>query len=476
MDHRKVDLNKVKNIHLMGVGGAGMSGLALLFHELGYHVTGCDMGRSSYIEKLEKAGVTVLYGHAVEHLKSCSTDLLAYSSAIPLDYAELAEARKCGIPVLQRAELLSLLFDSRKGIGVAGTHGKTTTTSMISYILELAGMNPTVAVGGELCDIGCNAKIGAGEHMVAELDESDGSFECFHPFYTVVTNVDWDHVNHYPTIQDVEEAFVRFLGNLKPGGHIFLCGEDAGIQEVLRSVPEKLQGGISLYGFDPSYDFYATDVQYHYGGGLCYNFYAKGVCQGMVELVVSGRHNVLDSLAACAVSYILNVPFEAVQKALRMFHGAKRRLQLRGLCPENILVYDDYGHHPSEIEATLDAVKTMYPDRRIILAFQPHRFTRTQALFGRFAQVLSTVSRVVLLPIYAADEQPIPGVSSELISAEVIRLGGDCHPVSNKLEAAERVVSMARPGDLILTEGAGDVCVVGDLVIQELNRCSASSL
>ena len=460
----------------MGVGGAGMSGLALLFQQLGYCVSGCDMGRSSYMDKLEKAGVSISYGHSVDHLKKYSVDLLAYSSAIPCDNAELAQARAAGIPVLQRAELLSLLFDSRRGIGVAGTHGKTTTTSMISYILEVADMKPTVAIGGELCDIGCNAKIGSGEYMVAEIDESDGSFECFHPYYSIVTNVDWDHVNHYPTIKSVEEAFLRFLSNTKPGGHMFLCGDDPGICEMMKQMSEEQKSRVSLYGLSSQHEFYADDIQYHCGGGVCYNFYARGRLMGAVELVVSGRHNVLDSLAACSVSAMLNIPFEAVQKALRMFHGAKRRLQLRSMCPENILVYDDYGHHPNEIAATLDAVQCMYPDRRVILAFQPHRYTRTQALFDRFAQVLSTVPRVVLLPVYAADEQPIPGVSSEMICEEVIRLGGNCRSVANKVEAADAIISIVSPGDLILTEGAGDVCVVGDLVVQELNRNSASSL
>ncbi|MBQ4490902.1 MAG: UDP-N-acetylmuramate--L-alanine ligase [Pyramidobacter sp.] len=476
MDHQKVDLNKVRNIHLMGVGGAGMSGLALLFHELGFNVSGCDMGRNTYAEKIERAGVKVLYGHDVCHLDDCKVDLMAYSSAIPADNAELCEARRRGIPVLQRAELLSLLFDSRTGIGVAGTHGKTTTTSMISYILEQAEMHPTIAVGGELCDIGCNAKIGTGEYMVAELDESDGSFEFFHPYYSVVTNVDWDHVNHYPSLQSVIDAFARFLHNTKDGGRMFVCGDDSGVKRVLAQLPQEMKERVALFGRDPSFDYYAADVQFHCGGGLCYTLYAKGRKLGTVELVVSGEHNVIDSLAACGVACELGVPFPIIQKAMRMFHGAKRRLQLRAMCPENILVYDDYGHHPREMEATLNAVRTMYPDRRILLVFQPHRYTRTQALFDRFARVLSSVEQTVLLPIYAADEKPIPGVSSDLISAEVGKLGGQCHPVPNKVDAVEQVLSLVRPDDLILTEGAGDVCVVGDMLVQELNRRPTSAL
>ena len=460
----------------MGIGGAGMSGLALLFHELGFNVSGCDMGRNTYAEKIEKVGVKVLYGHDVRHLDDCQVDLLAYSSAIPPTNAELCEARKRGIPVLQRAELLSLLFDSRQGIGVAGTHGKTTTTSMISYILEQADFQPTIAVGGELCDIGINAKIGTGEYMVAELDESDGSFEFFHPLYSVVTNVDWDHVNHYPTLQSVIDAFVRFLHNTKEGGKVFLCGDDNGVKSVIGQLDPEMKKRAVLFGRDPSFDYYATDVEYHCGGGLRYTFWAKGREMGTVELVVSGEHNVIDSLAACGVACELGVPFATVQKALRMFHGAKRRLQLRAMCPDNILVYDDYGHHPSEMEATLGAVRLMYPDRRIVLIFQPHRFTRTQALFDRFARVLSSVPQALLLPVYAADEKHIPGVTSDLISVEVEKQGGHCLPVSNKVDAVEAALSLVRPDDLVLTEGAGDVCVVGDMLVQELNKRPTSAL
>ncbi len=460
----------------MGVGGAGMSGLALLFHEMGYDVSGCDMGRNSYAEKIEQAGVKVLYGHDVRHLDDCAVDLLAYSSAIPPDNAELKAASERGIPVLQRAELLSLLFDSRLGIGVAGTHGKTTTTSLISYILEQADMNPTIAVGGELCDIGCNARLGTGKYMVAELDESDGSFEFFHPYYSIVTNVDWDHVNHYPDLQSVVDAFVRFLGNTRPGGRMFLCGEDAGVRRVIEKLPSGAKERVSLFGRGPSYDYSASDIDYHCGGGLRYTFTAKGKKQGTVELVVSGEHNVIDSLAACGVAFELGVPFPIVQKAMRKFHGAKRRLQLCAVCPDNILVYDDYGHHPSEMNATLKALRLMYPDRRIVLVFQPHRYTRTQALSDRFAKVLSSVPQSVLLPIYPADEKPIPGVSSALISSEVEKLGGHCVPVENKLKAVEAVLSRVRADDLILTEGAGDVCVVGDLLVQELNRRPTSAL
>ncbi len=474
MIRTSVDITKVKNIHLMGVGGAGMSAVALLFHELGFNVSGCDTGYDSYAAKIETAGVKVIHGHDVSHLDEYNVELLVYSSAIPASNPELVEARRRGIPIMRRAELLSVLFDYKKGIGVAGAHGKTTTSSLISYVLEQAGMEPTIAVGGELRDTGCNAKLGKGPYMVAELDESDGSFEFFHPLYSVVTNVDWDHVNYYPTLQSVQEAFVRFLMNNKDGGKLFLCGDDDGVKKVIELLPKEFKERVYLFGRDASFDFYATDIQYHCGGGVSYTFHAKGRKMGTVDLITSGEHNVIDSLAACGVAYELGVPFEIVQKTTRMFHGAKRRIQMCAMCSGNILLYDDYGHHPREIEATLNALRLMYPDRRIMIVFQPHRYTRTQALFDRFAQVLSTVPQVVLLPIYAADEQPIPDVSSKLIAEEVEKLGGNCILADDKPDAVAKILEILKEGDLLLTEGAGDVCQIGGMVVEKLNKETAT--
>ncbi len=450
-----------------------MSGLALLFAELGYQVSGCDMGHSSYSEKLTKIDIPVLIGHDPQHLDDFPVDLLTYSSAIPPQNAELLEARRRGIPVLQRAELLSLLFDSRDGIGISGTHGKTTTTSMISTILEQAGMDPTVAIGGELCDFDGNAKIGRGRHMVAELDESDGSFECFHPLYSIVTNVDWDHVNYYPSVESVEEAFSRFLGNTKPGGRKVLCLDDPGVQRILERMTAQERRTVVTYGLNTKATFSASDLEHLPGGGVCYCLHRRGVPVGTLELSVSGEHNVLDSLAACAVAMLLKIPFDQIRQSLRGFRGAKRRLQFKARYGD-VLLYDDYGHHPREIEATLKALKLMFPQRRTVVIFQPHRYTRTAALFKEFAQVLSQASESVLLPIYGADEDPLEGVSSALICREINKQHkGPNHSyiVQDKQEAVEKVLSLLKPGDLILTEGAGDICLLGDMIIKELNRC-----
>ncbi len=454
----------------MGIGGAGMSGLALLFNELGYRVSGCDMEHSSYSEKLAKVDIPVLVGHDPSHLDSFQVDLLAYSSAIPTNNPELAEAKRRGIPVLQRAELLSSLFDSKDGIGVAGTHGKTTTTSMISLILEQAGMDPTVAIGGELCDINCNAKIGRGPHMVAELDESDGSFEFFHPLYSVVTNVDWDHVNYYPSIASVKDAFARFLDNTKPEGRKILCLDDGGVQAILKKMTVQERRSVVTYGLNPEAYFSASDLEYLPGGGVRYSLHIDGSRIGTIELSVSGEHNVLDSLAACTAATLLKIPFEQMKQSLRSFRGAKRRLQFKARYGD-ILLYDDYGHHPMEIKATLKALKLMFPHRRTLLIFQPHRYSRTAALCDQFAKELSEASEVILLPIYAADEQQIQGVSSEMIYHRIQNLGkGHCCVVQDKAEAVERTLSLLKPGDLVLIEGAGDICVLGDMIIKELDH------
>lgn len=471
MEHKDLDITHLRNIHLMGIGGAGMSGLALLFHELGYHVSGCDVERSPYTDKLAASNVKVLFGHDIEHLDLFRVELLVYSSAIPRDNPELLEARLRGLPVLQRAELLSLLFNSRIGIGIAGTHGKTTTTSMISLILENAGLDPTVAIGGELSDFGCNAKIGNGPHMVAELDESDGSFENFRPYYSVVTNVDWDHVNYYPTLESVEAGFSRFLDNTKVNGKKVLNANDPGIQSILLNSSPEQKANVVTYGLSEDCDYSAKDIHYILGGGIHYTLIKNSVPLGPLDLSVSGEHNVIDSLASCAVSDMLHIPFESVQKSLHAFRGAKRRLQLKFSCRDGINIYDDYGHHPREIEATLKAIRLMYPKRRIVMIFQPHRYTRTAALFLRFAEVLSTVSQLVILPIYGADERPISGVTSELICEKIRTLSGcECYSAQNKTEALNHVLTVLKPGDLVLTQGAGDVCVLDDLIARELSE------
>lgn len=449
----------------MGIGGAGMSGLALLLAELGYEVSGCDMSHTSYVDKVLKEEIAVVLGHGKAHMDKFLPELLVYSSAIPEENEEIAAAKERGIAVAKRGEVLSWIFDSRFGIGVAGTHGKTTTSSMIALILEQAGLHPTLAIGGELCDIGVNAKLGDGPYMVAELDESDGSFEKFHPNIAVVTNADWDHVNHYPTFESVLEAFTRFTSNPKDGGLLVLCGEDAGLGKILAagSLPREAV----TYGWGMGWTWGAFDVKHNHGGGVSFSIAHKGVHIDDMELSVSGDHNILNALAACAVAHTLGIPFTMIKKTLKEFKGAKRRLQHLGQI-NGVEVYDDYGHHPREIAATLSAIDRMFPEKRLLVAFQPHRFTRTLALYRDFAAVLSSADSVVLLPVYQADEEPIEGVSSALIDALLNENGNSKSIMCGSLEeAAYELEKQCLPGDIVLTIGAGDISNVGEMFIEK---------
>ena len=449
----------------MGIGGAGMSGLALLLAELGYEVSGCDMSHTSYVDKVLKEEIAVVLGHGKAHMDKFLPELLVYSSAIPEENEEIAAAKERGIAVAKRGEVLSWIFDSRFGIGVAGTHGKTTTSSMIALILEQAGLHPTLAIGGELCDIGVNAKLGDGPYMVAELDESDGSFEKFHPNIAVVTNADWDHVNHYPTFESVLEAFTRFTSNPKDGGLLVLCGEDAGLGKILAagSLPREAV----TYGWGMGWTWGAFNVKHNHGGGVSFSIAHKGVHIDDMELSVSGDHNILNALAACAVAHTLGIPFTMIKKTLKEFKGAKRRLQHLGQI-NGVEVYDDYGHHPREIAATLSAIDRMFPEKRLLVAFQPHRFTRTLALYRDFAAVLSSADSVVLLPVYQADEEPIEGVSSALIDALLNENGNSKSIMCGSLEeAAYELEKQCLPGDIVLTIGAGDISNVGEMFIEK---------
>jgi UDP-N-acetylmuramate--alanine ligase len=458
-----ININSHINIHLMGVGGAGMSGLALLLHSMGHSISGCDTENTFYVGKVRAEGMEISMGHHKAHLDLYNPDLIIHTSAIAVDHPELIEARRRGITVARRADILSLIFNGSRGVGVAGTHGKTTTSSMISLVAELAGLDPTVAIGGELSDIGRNAKLGGGEYMVAELDESDGSFELFSPEISVITNVDWDHVDYYPTHRSVVEAFGRFALGRKRGSPVIACGEDEGVQMLLDGgLP-----GVQLYGWGLGWDWGATDVEHLKGGGVRYSVNRRGEKIGDARLRVSGEHNVLNSLAAMAAGEFMGVPFESSRRSLEIFRGAKRRLQYVGEVSD-ILLYDDYGHHPREIAATMAAVASSF-GRRLHVVFQPHRYTRTQALYRDFASVLSGAEMVYLLPIYSADETPIPGVSSFMIADEMHSLGrGDAVVCGDFQEAADQVCAACRPGDMILTVGAGSIEYLGRQIMKSL--------
>lgn len=462
-----IDIETPMKIHLMGIGGAGMSGLAVLLDAIGHTVSGCDMENTFYLNKVRQEGIQVVIGHHREHIDTFAPDLIIYTSAIAQDHPELIEARRRGITVAKRADVLSIIFNRSEGVGIAGTHGKTTTSSMISMIAERAGIEPTVAIGGELTDIGCNAKLGRGRYMIAELDESDGSFELFSPVVTVVTNVDWDHIDHYPHFEDVIDAFRSYITGRKPNTPLIICAEDKGTSILLKD--ESMSDAIT-YGWGTSWRWGAMSVEHHPGGGVSYEAYKDGAKVADITLRLSGDHNVLNSLAALAASDCMDIDIDRARSALAEFSGAKRRLQFVGEANE-IKIYDDYGHHPAEIAATVSAVKKAFPDRKITAIFQPHRYTRTEALYKDIATVLQKVDNVFLLPIYSADEQPISGVSSFMIADELLKAGKSSTQVCGDFqEAVKLVCDSAQPGSLILTIGAGNIEYLSKQIFASLQK------
>lgn len=465
-----MELNR-KNIHLMGIGGAGMSGLAILLDQIGAKVSGCDMIQTSYMKGLKRRNIPIEMGHDAKHVDEFKPDILVYSSAIPQDHSEILKAWQQGIVVSRRAEILSLIFNSRRGVGVAGTHGKTTTSSMISLIAERAGIDPTVAIGGELADIGTNAKLGKGGYMVAELDESDRSFVYFHPEIAVVTNIDWDHRDHYMTFKSVTDAFAEFLVNRKEGGKSILCMEDEGINTLVSEYG--INDGAVTYGWGTGWDWGAAEVDHNHGGGVSYTLSRRGEKLDRIKLSVSGEHNVLNSLAACAAASEMGISIENIKAALAGFKGAKRRLQKMGEIG-NVLVYDDYGHHPNEISATLGTVRKIFPDRRIIAVFQPHRFSRTAALYKEFADALSLSDRAFILPVYGSDEIPIEGVSSKMIFDAASEDDRAHYELSGDFDDLVRSVCLsAKNGDLILTIGAGSIGMLGKKICEMLEQMAS---
>jgi UDP-N-acetylmuramate--alanine ligase len=459
------EFDGIKKVHLMGIGGAGVSGLALLLKDLGFEVSGCDIAHSSYLNKL--VDIPVVIGHNISHITEYSPDLIIHTSAIPDNNPELRAAKDSpSIEVVRRGDVLSWIFNKKFGIGIAGAHGKTTTSSMISFVLEKSGYAPTIAIGGEVIDVGVNAMLGKSDIMVAELDESDGSFENFFPNITIVTNIDWDHVDKYHTFEEMEEAFVRFAKGSKANGSVIVCADNSGGAKLIESLKNDADSDrkIITFGWGTHWDWSASDVVFHEGGGVTFSLFNKGNFECKVNLKVSGEHNVLNALAACAVVSILGVAPLSFADIIQNFNGAKRRFQLIGKKGKPI-IYDDYAHHPTEIRTTINSARNCFPNLKINVIFQPHRYTRTKLLYREFARALSLADRVFLLPIYSADETPIEGVSSDIIANA---LNDDIIPnvkipffVCSNKEELFRIIDQTLEEEIFLTLGAGDVSEIG---------------
>ncbi|PKM89482.1 MAG: UDP-N-acetylmuramate--L-alanine ligase [Firmicutes bacterium HGW-Firmicutes-12] len=458
-------MSEKKWIHFIGIGGSGMSGIAKVLVELGYRISGSDLQISEVTKRLVSSGATIYLGHEENNLDS-RVESVVVSSAIPRNNAEVMKARSLGIPVIQRAEMLGQLMKRQKGIAIAGAHGKTTTTSMVSLMFEKNGLDPTVVVGGELNDIGGNAKLGKGEYLVAEADESDGSFLKLQPMITLVTNIEDDHLDYYGTRENIENAFSEFIMATPAHGFTVLCLDDPVLQRLI----SRLRNGKKLYtyGFTDEADYYAKDLVLN-GTETKAQIYCRDKYLGQLSLSIPGRHNILNALAAVVIGMNCGLDFEGIAASLQSFGGVQRRFQKVGDV-EGIVIYDDYAHHPTEIKATLSAARTMNP-KRLIAIFQPHRYSRTQLLFREFGSAFEESDVLIVDKIYAAGEKPIIGVDAQLIVNEVSQhTGQKVEYLTEKGAILSRLLEIVTPGDLVITLGAGNIWNVGFELYDNLNK------
>ena len=451
--------SRVSTVHMVGIGGAGMSGIAEVLLNMGFSVTGSDMSAGSAVRRLKQLGATVFIGHGAENLGKA--DVVVKSTAIQDLNPELVRARELSIPIIPRAEMLAELMRMRTGIAVAGTHGKTTTTSLLATIFTEAGLDPTVIIGGRLNTYGSNARLGEGEFLIAEADESDGSFLCLSPIMSVVTNVDKDHMDFYPDLKAIDTAFTTFMNSIPFYGVNVVCGDDPGVARLLPQIKRPCL----TYGLGPKNRLRGAIVTTSLRS--IFDVTLDGESWGQVTLAHPGIHNVQNALGAIGVAIEAGLPKAAILQGLANFGGVGRRFERKGE-RSGVLVVDDYGHHPAEIKATLETARACYPERRLIVAFQPHRFSRTQALFGEFCTVFSQADLLLLTEIYPASESPIPGVNGmslaqgiKQVSKTKVRFFPDFDGLSRQLK------EILKPGDLFLTMGAGSIWKVGEQWLNE---------
>ena len=459
-------LGKIRNIHFVGIGGIGMSGIAEVMLNLGFAVSGSDLKRSAVTDRLARLGARVSEGHEAGNVRGAQ--VVVVSSAVARDNPEIAAAQRWQIPVVPRAEMLAELMRLKFSVAVAGAHGKTTVTSMIALMLALAGLDPTAVIGGRLDAFGSSARLGKGELMVVEADESDHSFLHLFPTIAVVTNIDLEHLEHYRDIGEIVSAFVSFMGKVPFYGAVVLCVDpvSAPTEVPLGTLLPRLSRRAITYGLEPGAE--VTAVHCEIGSlGSQFEVTAQGRSLGSVTLHVPGRHNVQNALAAAAVGLELDVSADAIRKGLESFRGADRRFQVRAES-NGITVVDDYGHHPTEIRATLEAARARGA-KRIWVIFQPHRYTRTKFLMDDFAHSFEGCERVYVLDIYPASELPIPGVSAQRLVGRMRELGFDRAQYVSDEDAIAEVLEKARPGDLIMTIGAGNISRVAERLANRLD-------
>lgn len=464
--------HKIKKIHFIGIGGVGMSGIAeVLFHQ-GYEVSGSDSNVSQNTTRLEKMGVKVFIGHHGSNVSN--VDVVVSSTAIHNDNPEIIAANEMNITIVPRAMMLAELMRLKDGVAIAGTHGKTTTTSLCAEVLSQCGLDPTFLIGGKLAVTNCNAQVGSGDYLVAEADESDASFLYLSPLISVVTNIDLDHMDTYDHDEEkLHQAFIDFLHRLPFYGIAVLCNEDARVRQIIPHVKRR----IVTYGLTSESDVYANDIKAD-DGRMRFNLCLKETGQSYpIVLNLPGEHNVLNALAAIAVALECECDISGISEALANFHGVDRRCQhYPNLCIENktIKLVDDYGHHPAELKATINALKGAYPKNDMVLVFQPHRYTRTRDLFDEFVDVLSEVNNLIIMEIYAAGEEKIPDVDGEALTKALKNNVANVHFATDLDMAKQTVYNIVKNGDLVVTMGAGSIGKLSQMMVDEKGCSNAS--
>ncbi len=453
---------KTKHIHFVGIGGIGMSGIAELLLNLGYKVSGSDLHGSAITRNLSALGGQIFQGHNGEWIEGA--DVVVTSSAISENNPEVIAAREQFVPVIQRAEMLAELMRLKKfGIAIAGSHGKTSTTSMVSWMLAKAGLDPTIVVGGKVDSLGGNAKLGQGDFLVAEADESDGSFLKLSPVLEVVTNIDLEHLDYYRDIDHIKDTFLQFINKIPFYGAAILCLDDENVADLLPSISRR----IITYGLSPQADVCGENIFFRHGR-VHFTVKNAGVELGGIDLAPPGKHNVYNALAVICVGLELEIPFPVIADALQTFAGVQRRMQKKGEI-RGITIVDDYGHHPTEIRATLAAIKEAWPEKRLVVLFQPHRYTRTKALFREFQTCFRQADCLFMTEVYAASEEPIEGTNSRILLEEIKRHGQrNTQYIPGVEEMASAIIPHLQENDLVLTLGAGNIVRVGENLLSLL--------
>ena len=448
---------KVKRVHFVGIGGIGMSGIAQILLEMGYEVSGSDIRENKNTTTLKSKGAKIYIGHSPENISE-EVQVVVFSSAVREDNPEIMRASQLSIPIIPRGEMLAELFKLKEGVAVSGSHGKTTTTSMVAHILEEAGFDPTVIIGGILHRLGGNAKLGSGDLLVSEADESDGSFLKLSPVVSVVTNIDREHLDFYRDTEEIVSSFSRFISSVPFYGFSVVNGDDPLVRRAIRGTNKR----VVSFGLSKGNDVMADELKVE-EGSYTFAVLLQGKKLGNVRLHIPGRHNVYNALASITVALELGVDFRSIKNSLESFRNAERRMELKGYYQDVVPIYDDYGHHPTEIEAVITALREMYPERRLLMVFQPHRYSRTHFLFEEFVRVLQLPDRVFLLDIFPASEENIYGVSSE-------RLARECGALMvSKEELFERITAELSDKDLLLFMGAGDITSLCDSFLERFS-------